>query len=157
MSLEKKLSLGPSRYNVLVALALGLPLWDRRNLLRHCLKSEHKTVHQLCPSFENFGSSRAFGVNFTQMEVNDSGKMQPRPCDRDLNSSWTGTVLIKGCSPTQEGLQDILKVQSILFQKRDVNTSEMWLRGVVPLRAMVLLKFVSLRVEICELDSFILC
>jgi len=65
MSPEKKLSLGPSRYNVLLALVLGLPLWDGRNPLRHCLKSEHEVVHQVCSGFENLCSSRTFGAKFT--------------------------------------------------------------------------------------------
>lgn len=127
----------------------------RRNPLRCYLKSEHKIVHQLCPSFENIISSRAFGVNFIQMEVSDSGKKWPRPYDRDLNFPCTGTVLTKGCSPAWECLQDILKVQSVLFQKWDLSASQMWFRGVIPLRPMVLFKFVSLRAEIGELECYI--
>lgn len=69
MPLEKKLSLGPSRCNVLMALVPDTPLWQWINHLRYCLKNELKIVHQLCSRFQNLCSSRAFGVNFTQTEV----------------------------------------------------------------------------------------
>lgn len=39
---------------------------------------------------------------------------------------------------------------------RDLNTSQMWFGSVIPLRALVLLKTVSLRAEIGELGSFTL-